>query len=113
MDLQFVLLLIILAGAIIASVAVNKLTVAAAITGGILGLFIYAGAGFTGIALVAVFFLFGTLATSWKKRYKEKAGLSEKNSSKRNAGQVIANAGVAAICSILGYFFEDYVFVFR
>ncbi len=113
MDLQYVLLFVILAGAMIASVAAGKLTVAAALTGGILGLLIYTGAGFTGIALVAIFFLLGTLATSWKKSYKEKAGLSEINSSKRNAGQVIANAGVAAICGLLCYFFQQYVFVFR
>lgn len=113
MVLQYVWLFVILAGAIIASVAAKKLTVAAALIGGILGLFIYAGAGFTGIALVAVFFMLGTLATSWKKKYKENTGLSEINSSRRNAGQVIANAGVAAICGLLGYFFEEYVFISR
>ena len=112
-SLQYILLLAILAGAMVASIAAKKLTGAAALTGGALGLFIYAGAGFIGIALVAVFFSFGTLATSWKKRYKENAGLSEENSSKRNAGQVVANAGIAAICGVLGYFFEEYVFVFR
>lgn len=95
------------------SVAAKKLTVAAALTGGALGLLIYAGAGFTGIALVAVFFLFGTLATSWKKKYKESSGLSENNSSRRNAGQVIANAGVAAIAGLLCCFFQEYVFLFR
>jgi uncharacterized protein (TIGR00297 family) len=113
MSLQYVLLLLILAGAIVASVAAGKLTVAAALTGGALGLLVYAGAGFTGIAMVAVFFLFGTVATSWKKGYKERAGLSETNSSKRNAGQVMANAGVAAICGLLCYFFQQYVFVLR
>jgi len=113
MNLQYVLLVLILAGAMIASVAAGKLTVAAAFTGGLLGLFIYAGAGFTGITLVAVFFMLGTLATSWKKSYKEKAGLSEINSSRRNAGQVIANAGVAAICGLLCCLFPQYVLVFR
>ncbi len=113
MNLQYVLLLLILAGAMIASVAAGKLTVAAALTGGVLGMLVYAGAGFTGIAMVAIFFLFGTVATSWKKGYKESSGLSEINSSRRNAGQVIANAGVAAICGLLCYFFQQYVFVLR
>ena len=113
MNLQYVLLLLILAGAMLASVAAKKLTIAAALTGGSLGLLIYAGAGFTGIALVAVFFLLGTLATSWKKRYKESAGLSERNSSRRNVGQVLANAGVAAICGLFAYFFQQYVVVCR
>ena len=113
MSLQYVLLLMILAGTMIGSVATGKLTVAAAITGGVLGVLVYAGAGFTGIAMVAVFFLMGTLATSWKKGYKERAGLSEMNSSRRNAGQVVANAGVAAICGLLCYFFQQYAFVLR
>jgi len=112
-NLQYVLLLVILAGTMIGSVAAKKLTVAAAITGGALGLLIYAGAGFTGITLVAAFFLLGTLATGWKKGYKESTGLSERNGSRRNAGQVMANAGVAAICGLLCYFFQQYVFVFR
>ena len=113
MSLQYVLLLAILAGTMIASIATGKLTVAAALTGGVLGVLVFAGAGFTGIAMVAVFFLFGTVATSWKRGYKERAGLSEINSSKRNAGQVMANAGVAAICGLLCYFFQQYVFVLR
>src|SRR3954463_13229195 len=113
MSLKYVLLLVILTGAMIASVTAGKLTVAAALTGGVLGVLVYAGAGFTGIAMEAIFFLFGTIATSWKKGYKERAGLSEENSSKRNAGQVMANAGVAAICGLLCYFFSQYVFVFR
>src|SRR3954453_12017769 len=113
MYLQYVLLLAVLAGAMIASVATGKLTVAAALTGGVLGVLVYTGADFTGIAMVAIFFLFGTVATSWKKGYKERAGLSETNSSKRNAGQVMANAAVAAVCGLLCYFFPQYVFVFR
>lgn len=113
MNLQYVLLSVILAGAMIASVAAKKLTVAAALTGGVLGVLVYVGAGFTGITLIAVFFLLGTLATSWKKSYKERAGLSEINSSKRNAGQVMANAGVAAICGLLTYYFQENAFVFR
>src|SRR3954452_11012766 len=91
----------------------KKLTIAAALTGGVLGVLVFAGAGFTGIAMVAVFFLFGTIATSWKKGYKERVGLSGINSSKRNAGQVIANAGVAAICGLLCYFFQQYTLLFR
>ena len=113
MYLQYVLLLAVLAGAMIASVVAKKLTVAAALTGGVLGVLVFEGAGFTGIAMVAIFFLFGTVATGWKKGYKERAGLSAIESSKRNAGQVMANAGVAAICGLLSYFFQWYVPVLR
>ena len=113
MYLQYVLLLVILAGAMIGSVAAKKLTVAAALTGGVLGVLVFAGAGFTGIVMVAIFFLVGTMATSWKKGYKERAGLSEINSSKRNAGQVMANACAAGICGLLCYFLQQYVPVLR
>ncbi len=102
-----------LAGAMIASVAAKKLTVSAALTGGLLGCMMYAGAGFTGITMAGVFFLLGTLATGWRKQYKENIGLSGINSTQRNAGQVIANAGVAALIGLAGYFLVQYAFVLQ
>lgn len=83
------------------SVAANKLTVTASVVGGIIGFLIYAGAGFAGIIMMTVFFVAGTLATSFKLKYKQQLGLAETNKGKRTAAQVIANAGVAAIISVL------------
>ncbi len=90
---------VLLIGAI-ASVKTGKLTASAGLTGFVTGLFIFAGAGYTGIALLATFFLLGTSATSWGMNQKQKLGLAEKDKGKRTAGQVVANAGVAAILGL-------------
>lgn len=86
------------------SVLKKKLTVMAALTGGLLAVIIFTGAGFTGIWLLAAFFILGVSATGWKFNIKTKDGLAEKMQGKRNAGQVFANAGVAAILSLLAIY---------
>lgn len=83
------------------SVAAKKLTLWAALTGGVIGFFIYQGAGFTGIVLLAGFFLLGTLATSWKLEFKEKERLAERDRGKRKPSQVLANGGIAAILGLI------------
>ena len=65
---------------------------------------IFSGAGYTGIGMLAAFFILGTLSTAWGK--KEKLRFKEKGDQAgiRNAGQVLANGGVAAIMGVLVYF---------
>jgi uncharacterized protein (TIGR00297 family) len=87
------------------SVKKSKLTLPGAITGGVIGCFIFTGARFTGIAMIGLFFLLGTLATSWKMNTKERMGAAELNKGRRNAGQVIANGGVAGIAGLLCWLF--------
>jgi uncharacterized protein (TIGR00297 family) len=82
------------------SVVARKLTPMAAITGVLLALSIYAGAGFTGIFMMAFFFLAGTAATTWKMKWKQQLGLAESNKGTRTVQQVLANAGVAAIAGL-------------
>ncbi|MDQ6814391.1 MAG: DUF92 domain-containing protein, partial [Bacteroidota bacterium] len=69
------------------SVWAGKLTATAACAGWAVALLIFAGAGYTGIVMLAVFFLLGTMATSWGIGQKQRAGLAEKNKGKRTAGQ--------------------------
>ncbi len=83
------------------SVLKKKLTVAAALTGGLLAVIIFTGGGFTGIGLLAAFFIVGVGATGWKLNIKMKNGLAEEKQGKRNAGQVFANAGAAAVLALL------------
>jgi uncharacterized protein (TIGR00297 family) len=87
------------------SVAAQKLTLAGAVTGGMLGLAIYLGAGYTGLIMLGVFFLLGSAATSWKLKYKQSQGLAELNKGRRTAGQALANAGVAASMGLLAWLF--------
>ena len=96
--------LLLLAG-IITSIFLKKLTFAAAITGGLLGWAIYAGGGYRGLLFIAVFFLSGTVATSWKKKEKSSIRANAGFQSTRTTGQVIANAGVAALAGGLSLLF--------
>lgn len=97
------LFLLILFTTMFFSVKKNKLTPAAAIAGGIIGGCVFLGAGFTGIAMLGLFFFLGTLATSWKLTTKEKLGAAETNKGRRTAGQVIANGGVAGLAGLLSW----------
>jgi uncharacterized protein (TIGR00297 family) len=93
-------LLILIAG-VTASTFTKKLTPAAALTGGMLGWAIYAGVGYPGLILLALFFITGTAATSWKKKEKLHIKGAAAHQGTRRTGQVIANAGVAAIAGLM------------
>jgi uncharacterized protein (TIGR00297 family) len=85
----------------VASVWLQKLTVAGALTGGIIGFAIFGATGNTGLLLMSLFFIMGTAATAWRKSEKIKEGLAEQNECKRTAAQVAANAGVAGLLALI------------
>lgn len=95
------------------SVFFRKLNGVGTLTGGLLAGFIYAGAGFTGIALMAVFFLLGTLATGHKIGIKENLKAAEKSKGRRNAVQVLSNAGLPALCGLLAWIYPEKAPLFR
>jgi uncharacterized membrane protein len=97
------LLLVLIVG--YASVKMKKLTVAGALAGAVLAVFIFLGTGFNGIAMIGLFFLLGTLATAWKRRVKEAIVAGDDESGGRTAGQVIANGGVAGVMGLLAWIF--------
>ncbi len=98
--LAFVLLLFI---TVYFSVKLKKLSLAGAITGGVIAWCIFAGAGFTGIVLLGLFFIIGSWVTSFKIIAKEALGAAEKQCGKRNAGQVMANGAVPGILGLLAW----------
>jgi uncharacterized protein (TIGR00297 family) len=101
MHLNVVIVPAILTAGVSASIVLKKLTPMAAITGGLLGWAIYAGLGYPGLILLALFFITGTAATSWKKKEKLQIRGAAEHQSTRNTGQVFANAGVAAITGLV------------
>jgi uncharacterized protein (TIGR00297 family) len=118
-NLDIAVLFFLLVGAA-ASAHWRKLTPPAAAAGALCGIVIYTGDGFRGLALLALFFALGTAATAWKKEEKggvQRAGPSPStgigtpipraaaHQSTRRTGQVLANAGVAAIAGLLALFF--------
>ncbi|MFA6087849.1 TIGR00297 family protein [Mucilaginibacter sp.] len=103
MSTPVIIFLILLFAAMFASYKANKLTPAGTLTGGVVALAIFAGAGFTGIGMLAAFFVLSVLATSHKKAEKRKIATDKHHPEKRNAGQVLANGGIAAIMGLLAY----------
>jgi uncharacterized protein (TIGR00297 family) len=95
-----ILALIIVAG-ISYSVIAKKLTIAAALTGGAVAYFVFAGAGFTGIAMMTTFFILASAATSWQQNEKQAFAVAEERKSGRTTGQVLANAGIPGIIGAL------------
>ena len=104
---NFLFILVICVGAIGATVT-NKLTVFASVMGAAIASVIFIGTGWIGFVLMAAFFFIGTLATSWKKNFKQAIGLAQENKGRRDAGQVVANAGVAGILALFVIFFPAY-----
>lgn len=95
------------------SVRAKKLTLPAGVTGWVAGLLVFAGAGYAGVAMLAIFFALGTGATSWGMSVKQKLGLAEKDKGRRTPGQVVANAGAAAILGVLAVAYQAKAGLFR
>jgi uncharacterized protein (TIGR00297 family) len=110
--LEYIIVIAFLVAGMIASVKAGKLTVAASLTGGIIGFLIFMATGFMGLISMVTFFVLGTLATSWKLSVKQRLGLAETDKGRRVAGQVIANAGVAGLLALLIIMFPIYTKLF-
>ena len=108
LSLSFWIVTLVLVIAGLASYFSGKLTFAASVTGVLVAVLIYLGAGFPGLVMLAVFFVLGTAVTSYKKEEKLKMGAVEAHEGRRKASQVLANAGVGAVLSLLCIFFEPH-----
>jgi len=109
MSVTDLIVYIFLLAASLISCLTKKLTMAGAVTGGIIGLLIYKGAGLTGLLLLAIFFIIGTAATKWQAGKKPTIGPAKKNDGRRTAGQVLANGGVAAVLGLVVWLSPDKV----
>jgi uncharacterized protein (TIGR00297 family) len=70
----------------------------------VVGVLTYIGGGYTGIAMLGLFFVLGSWATGWRIKKKQALGFAEVNKGRRTAGQVFANGGVAAITGALAWY---------
>ena len=62
---------------------------------------IYAGLGWQGFVVLALFVIGGSLLTRVGYRHKESAGTAEGGGGRRGAKNALANAGVAVACALL------------
>ena len=97
-----------MAGAVLA----KKLTIVAALTGGVLAACIFFGVGWIGLALITAFFFIGTLTTSWKKKVKQTLGLAQGNKGRRTTGQVLANGGAGGLLGLFAIVFPAHASLF-
>lgn len=96
--------------AIIFSVANNKLTGTGVAVAVALSIIIFYGTGLNGVVFLGSFFILGIFATAWNRK-KQHIRIN-KESEQRDALQVLANGGLAAILSQLALFFPEYSAVF-
>jgi uncharacterized membrane protein len=61
---NYLIVIFILSIAAIASVKTQKLTFGGGLTGWVCAVLVFIGAGYTGVAMMAAFFIFATVATS-------------------------------------------------
>lgn len=113
MPLQLLFVLLLLSAGMAYSARAGKLTVPAVWVGGALGLLIYLGAGWAGLASLALFFGLGTAASAWRVADKRRLSLAEANRGRRTAGQVLANAGVAGVLGLLAWRLPQYAPLLR
>lgn len=106
--MQYILLAILLFVGVIESIRNRKLTAWGAVAGGVIGFFIFIGSGWVGIAMLALFFLAGTIATAWKQKQKAAMGMMQERGGQRTLGQVLANAGVAGVLGLLSLFLPQH-----
>jgi uncharacterized protein (TIGR00297 family) len=98
-DLAIVSILLVVV--MLLSVITGKLSIPAALAGGMVGGFVFAGAGYNGLVMLGAFFILGTVSTSWKKELKREVGGNEAHPQRRTTGQVLANGGMAAVLGVL------------
>jgi uncharacterized protein (TIGR00297 family) len=86
--------------------AVRGVTTRGAVAGGIVCFAILLGAGLGGFAALLALFLLTWAATRVGYAHKQRLGTAEARGG-RNAAQVLANVGVAALCALLFMVFRD------
>lgn len=109
--MQYYILLAVLLCGMLASILAKKLTVSAALTGGVTAFLVFMGAGWAGILMMTVFFVLGTLSTSWRHDIKERFHIAEAGHGRRKASQVLANSGTAALMGLFGWMTPAYTFL--
>jgi uncharacterized protein (TIGR00297 family) len=87
------------------SIRKKKLTVAAGAGAVLVGLSVYAGCGYTGLGMLAAFFVLAVLATAHRKGYKARLTVAHRHQERRQLSQVLANGGIPAVLGLLSFTF--------
>lgn len=82
----------------------KKVTLSGALAGAFAAYLIYLGGGDIALVSFSVFFILGTMASSWKKSKKQSLKVAQENDGQRGVANVFANVGVAVLLAIVGMF---------
>jgi uncharacterized protein (TIGR00297 family) len=85
----------------------DALTMSGAVAAFIVGMAIYIGLGVAGWILLMTFFLSSTVLSRLKSEAKAEAGSRQEKGSARDAMQVVANGGIAAVAAVLWLFTRE------
>lgn len=85
--------------------AFKKIDLIGAISGVLIAFIIWVGGGPESLLALFLFFVFGTLASSWKKGLKAQQKIEQENHGKRGISNVLANGGIAGLLSIIAIIF--------
>ncbi|WP_423735776.1 DUF92 domain-containing protein [Chitinophaga caseinilytica] len=96
--LEYLLVILALGAGAAAAFRLGKLTPPATVAAWFTGIIVFTGAGYLGLGMLIAFFAMGTLATAHGKSRKALTGDAQQ---RRNAGQVFANGGAAALICLL------------
>lgn len=95
------------------SIVTRKLTNWAALVAGIIGLLVFKGGGYTGIIMLVLFFVSGTVSTNVGLKRKREIDATEENKGQRTTGQVLANGGMAGALGAFAWFLPAHAAVFQ
>jgi uncharacterized protein (TIGR00297 family) len=94
------------------SVRFHKLTPWGGFTGFVVATLIYAASGLTGVLMLGAFFGLSVLASRYKRDVKF-AGTPQDTTEARTSGQVLANAGTAALMALMSLIFPQHSFIYN
>lgn len=94
------------------AIAIKKIDLKGGLSGIALSHIIWLGGGEIVLLALFAFFVFGTLASAWKKEIKSKLNLYQENEGKRSVKNVLSNGGVAGIISFIAFIIPEYHMIF-
>ena len=81
----------------------GKIDGAGATAGGLIAMGLFLGGNFPALVPLFLFFVLGTLASSWGRRRKQALGLAQEDGGQRGLRHALANGGVAGLAGLLAW----------
>lgn len=107
-SLHSILIPLCIAATAILGFVFKKIDLLGAFSGAILAYIIWIGGGPESLLALFLFFVLGSLASSWKKSVKNQYKLAQENDGERGISNVLANGGIAGILSIISLVFPEH-----